>query len=117
MALTEENYISLTSAELDTCKHIGDEYFCEAVFLVKHKTSQSCESKLFFDLFPDVIDNNCDNIFSLNVTPKAVIVDAGDTLFLSYSDKAWYPHCNQHNSVPIPIPAYDYRVINGSHIM
>ena len=34
LAMTEENYISLTS-------DIGHEYFCETIFLVKHETSQS----------------------------------------------------------------------------
>ena len=41
-AMTEENYISLTSAELVMYEHKGHEYFCETIFLVKHKTSQSC---------------------------------------------------------------------------
>ena len=48
------------------------------------------------------------------MTPKAAIFDAGDTLLLSNLDKPWYLHCNEHNNVPIPIPAYDYIVINRS---
>ena len=58
LAMTEENYVSLILAELDTCKHIGHIYFCKTIFLVKHKTSKSCESAVFFDLSQDIIDNN-----------------------------------------------------------
>ena len=47
LAMTEENYISLTYTELDTCRHIGHEYFCETIFLVKCKTLQSCVSAVF----------------------------------------------------------------------
>ena len=38
LAMTEENYISLTSAELNMCEHIGHEYFCKTIFWsnIKH---------------------------------------------------------------------------------
>ena len=52
--------------------------------------------------------------FFFNMTPKAAILDAGDTLLLSNLDKPWYLYCNEHNNVPIPIPACDYTVINRS---
>ena len=43
---------------------------------------------------------------------KAAILGVGDTLLLSNLDKPWYLHCNEHNIVPIPIPADDYPVTN-----
>ena len=48
------------------------------------------------------------------MTLKAEILDAGDTILLSNLYKPWYLHCNEHKNVPIPIPAYDYSVINRS---
>ena len=48
------------------------------------------------------------------MTPKAARSYAGETLLLSNLDKPWYLHCNEHNNVPIPIPAYDYTTINRS---
>ena len=42
------------------------------------------------------------------------MLDAGYALLLSNLNKPWYLHCNEHNNVPIPIPAYDHTVINGS---
>ena len=37
IALNEETYISLHPQELNTCKKIGYEYFCEELFVVKSK--------------------------------------------------------------------------------
>ena len=87
LAMRGENYISLTFAELDTCKHFGHERFCETIFSTKHKTSQSCESAVFTELFPDIIDNNSEFKFLFNMRSKAVILDARHTLLLSNLDK------------------------------
>ena len=48
------------------------------------------------------------------MTPEAAILVTGDTLLLSNLDKPWYIHGNEQNSVPIPIPAYDYTPISRS---
>ena len=37
IALNDETYISIHSQELNTCKRIGYEYFCEELFVVKSK--------------------------------------------------------------------------------
>ena len=93
---------SLTSVESDACNHIGHEYFCKTILLVKHKTLQICESAVFFDLSPDITDKNCKFKIFFNITPKTAILDEGDTLLLSNLDKPSYLHCNEHNNEPIP---------------
>ena len=50
IALNSETYISLRQQELRTCKRIGYEFYCEKLFVVKHKTSYSCESAVYFNL-------------------------------------------------------------------
>ena len=50
--------------------------------------------------------------FISNITPKVAILDAGDNLLLSNLYKPWFLYCNEHNTVPIPIPAWDYNIIN-----
>ena len=47
LAMTEKNYIFLASAEFKTFKHIGHEHFYATIFLIKHRTSQSCKSAVF----------------------------------------------------------------------
>ena len=59
IALNSETYISLRQQELKTCKRTGYEFYCKELFLVKHKTSYSCESAIYFNLDTDIIKENC----------------------------------------------------------
>ena len=68
IALNSETYISLTHQELRSCKKIGNEFYCEELFIVKHKSSYSCESAIYFNLTTDIIRNNCDFDFHFNNT-------------------------------------------------
>ena len=48
IALNTETYISLTQQELRSCKKIGNEFYCEELFFVKHKSSYSCKKCYLF---------------------------------------------------------------------
>ena len=50
IALNSETYISLRQQELRSCKKIGYEFYCKELFVVKHKSSYSCESAIYFKL-------------------------------------------------------------------
>ena len=81
LALNSETYISLTHQELRSCKKIGNEFYCEELFVVKHKSSYSCESAIYFNLTKDIIRNNCNFDFYCNktdVTPT--VLDGGDEI-------------------------------------
>ena len=52
-------YISLQPQELLTCKEIGCEFYCEELFVVKHKSNYSCESVIYFNLSSNIITENC----------------------------------------------------------
>ena len=49
IALNSEKYISLRMQELNTCKKIGYEFYCEQLFVVRYKIKHSCESAIYFD--------------------------------------------------------------------
>ena len=59
IVLNSETYILLMQQELRSCKKIGDEFYCKELFVVKHKSSYSCESAIYFNLSTDIIKNNC----------------------------------------------------------
>ena len=42
IALNSETYINIRHQELATCKQIGYEFYCEELFVVRHKTIHSC---------------------------------------------------------------------------
>ena len=48
IALNPETYITLCIQELDTCKRVGYEYYCEELFVVKSKSMYSCASAIYF---------------------------------------------------------------------
>ena len=43
IALNSETYISLRIQELETCKKIGYEFYCEELFVVKHRSQHNCK--------------------------------------------------------------------------
>ena len=59
ITLNSETYISLRQQELRACKRIGYEFYCKELLVVKHKTSYSCESAIYFNLDTNVIKERC----------------------------------------------------------
>ena len=84
IALNTETYISMRQQELRSCKTIGYEFYCEELFVVKHKSSYSCESAIYFNLTMDIIKNNCNFNFYFNKTDiTPTVLDGGDEIVLA----------------------------------
>ena len=115
IALNSETYISLRHHELRSCKRIGCEFYCEELSIVKHKSSYSCESAIYFNLTTDIIENNCNFDFYFNktdVTPN--ILDGGDEIVLANWPNDKYIICNVNNDIPVKIPGHLYVQVNRS---
>ena len=83
IALNNETYISFCPQELNNCKRIGYEYFCEELFVVKSKHKYSCASTMYFNSKCD-IKENCDFYYyhnKSNVTPS--VLDGGRHIILA----------------------------------
>ena len=86
---------------------IGCEFYCEEPFIVKHKSSYSCESAIYFNLTTDIIENNCNFGFYFNktdVTPT--ILDGGDEIVLANWPSDKHIICNVNNDIPVKIPSH-----------
>ena len=106
LALNSETYISLTHQELQSCKKIGNEFYCEELLIVKHKSSYSCESAIYFNLTADIIRNNCNFDFYYNKTDiTPTVLDGGDEIILAN----WL-----NNYIPVKIPSHPYVLVNRS---
>ena len=84
IALNSEIYITLRQQELRSCKKIGYEFYCKELFVVKHKSSYSCESAIYFNLTTDIIKDSHDFDFYFNntdVTPT--VLDVEDEIVLA----------------------------------
>ena len=84
VALNSETYISLRIEELETCKKFGYEFYCEELFVVKHKTQHSCESAICYDLGTDIIKENCEFQYYFNKTDvKPSVLDDEHEIILA----------------------------------
>ena len=115
LALNSETYISLRHQELRSCRKIGYEFYCEELFIVKHKSIYSCESAITFNRTADIIKNNCDFDFYFNntgITPT--VLDGGDEIVLANWPNDKHIICNINNDIPITIPSHPYVLVNRS---
>ena len=59
IAAGADYYIQLRISELLMCKNIRHIYYCEELFVIKHKNRHSCVSAIFYNLGPATIIKNC----------------------------------------------------------
>ena len=112
IALNDETYISIHSQELNTCKRIGYEYFCEELFVVKSKHKYSCASAVYFNSNHD-IKENCDFYYYHNksdVTPS--VLDGGKQIILANWPSYKRIICAYDNNILVNIPSHPYILLD-----
>ena len=108
-------YIKVRQQELPTCKRIGYEFYCEDLFVVRHKSIHSCESAIYFDLDKDIIKQNCDFIFYYNKTDiTATVLDGGNEIILANWPNDKHIIWTINNDIPVEIPSHPYVLVNRS---
>ena len=87
----------------------------KSFFVVKHKSSYSCESAISFNLTTDIIKNNCDFDFYFNNTEITLTgLDGGDEIVLANLPNDKHIICNINNDIPIKITSHPYVLVNRS---
>ena len=107
-----ETYISLRHRRV---KIMQKEFYCKELFVVKHKSSYSCESAIYFNVTRNIIKNNCDFDFYFNktdVTPT--VLDGGDEIVLANWPNDKHIICDINSDIPIRIPSHPYVLVNRS---
>ena len=109
IALNSETYISLRQQEFRTCKIISYEFYCEELFVVKHKTTYSCESVIYFNLDISIIKENCDFRFYYNKTDIiSTVLDGESKIILVNWPSNKHIMCSTNNDIPVKIPSHPY---------
>ena len=67
LAAGDDYYIRLKMTELVICKTIRHTYYCEELFVVKHKSRHSCASAIFYDLGPEEVVQKCQFDYIYNI--------------------------------------------------
>ena len=97
-----------------TCKRIGHKFYCEEPFVVKHKTSYSCESAIYCNLHTDIIKENCDFKFYYKTDIIPTVLDSGDEIVFENRPNNKHIICNTNNDIPVKIPSHPYVLVNRS---
>ena len=69
IALTDNNYIPLTQAQISLCVKVGYTYYCEYAHLLKKCTEQTCMSAIYYDQESEIKANQCKTIVTFDNTP------------------------------------------------
>ena len=115
IAINSETYIKIRQQEIRMCKNIGHEFYCEELFVVKHKSKYSCKSTIYFDLDSEIIRENCKFYFyykKTDITPA--VLDGGNEIILANWPYDKHIICNINNDIPIRMPSHLYVLVNRS---
>ena len=115
IALTENNYIPLTQAQILLCPKIGYMYYGEYAHLLKERTEHTCMSAIYYDQGSDIKAKQCKTIVTFDTTPESKILDAGNLLILLNLQKPWTIACKDVSRV-FEIEYATYRILNRSEL-
>ena len=94
------------------CKKIRGTFYCEELFLVKHKTKLSCESAIFYNLTRDLILENCNFRYFYNITVLPSILDGGSHILLANMLNPKRLICTYDQGLAKPLPTSSYALVS-----
>ena len=115
IALTENNYIPLTQAQILLCAKIGYMYYCEYAHLLKKCAEHTCKSARYYDPGSDVKVKQCKTIITFDTIPESKILDGRDLLILSNLQIPWTIACKDVSRV-LEIEYSTYCILNSSEL-
>ena len=106
-------YIQITMREMLMCKSIGYIYYCEELFVVKHKSKHSCARAIFYELGSQQVIKNCKFDYMYNATMAPVILDGGrDVLLANFHGPRSLKCTSINGGLAKPAPEHTYAAIN-----
>ena len=114
LAINDDYYIQLRIQELCMCKKLRHTYYCEELFLVKHKSKHSCESAIFYNLTADVVYSVCQFDYFYNTTVPPSILDGGSNILLANMLSHKRLICTEGFPAAQPLPSHPYVLVNRS---
>ena len=113
IAAGTDYYIQLRISELLMCKSIRHIYYCEELFVIKHKSRHSSVSAIFYNLGPATVTKNCRFDYYYNITIPPVILDGGmDVLLANFHGPRSLKCSSVNGGLAKPAPENTYAVVN-----
>ena len=114
IAFNNDYYIQIRIPELHMCKQIWHSYYCEELFLVKHKSKHSCESAIYYNLPREVINEYCTFQYFYNTTVMPSVLDGGPQILLANILIPKRLICTYASDMARPVPSHNYVLVNRS---
>ena len=111
IALTDNNYVPLTQAQISLCAKIGYTYYCEYAHLLKKHTEHTYMSAIYYDQESKIKANQCKTIVTFDDTLESKILDASNVLILLNLQKPWTIACKDVSRV-FEIEYSTYHILN-----
>ena len=115
IALTDNNYVPLTQAQISLCAKIGYMYYCEYAHLLKKCTEHTCMSAIYYDQESKIKANQCKTIVTFDNIPESKILDTSNILILLNLQKPWTIACKDVSRV-FEIEYSTYCILNRSEL-
>ena len=115
IALTDNNYVPLTQAQISLCTKIGYTYYCEYAHLLKKRTEHTCMSAIYHDQESEIKANQCKTIVTFDNILESKILDAGNILILLNLQKTWTIACKDISRL-FEIEYSTYHILNRSEL-
>ena len=113
IALTNNNYVPITQAQMSLCAKIGYTYYCEYVHLLKKRAEHTCISTIYYDQESKIKANQCKTIVTFDNILESKILDASNILILLNLQKPWTTACKDVSRV-FEIEYSTYHILNRS---
>ena len=113
IAAGTDYYIQLRISELLMCKSVRYIYYCEELFVIKHKSRHSCVSAIFYNLDPATVTKNGKFDYYYNTTVPPVILDGGrDVLVANFHGPRSLKCSSVNEGLAKPAPENTHAVVN-----
>ena len=99
IALTDNNYVPLTEAQIGLCVKFGYTYYCEYTHLLKSRVEHTCMSAIFYDQDSQIKVTKCKTVVTFDKILESKILDAGEILILFNLQKPWTISCKNVDRV------------------
>ena len=112
MVVGIEYYIELRMTEMIMCKSIWFKYYCEELFVVKHKSAYGCGSAIFYDMGPKRVTQSCEFKYMYDAKVVPTVLDGGNELLLANFRGPRSLKCdNKDSGLAKPTPEHMYAVV------
>ena len=111
IAVNNNFYIQLHIQELRMCKRIRHVYYCEELFLIKHRTHPTCESAIFYKASPATVYSVCTFKYFYNITVQPSILDGSSHILLANQKAAKSLICSHNHNLATPLAQFPYVLV------